>query len=265
MPDANRWDRLALLRTACSVLRVLASERPDVVISTGAAPGFFAILFGKMFGARTIWVDSIANVDASVDVRGKGQAICRSVADPVATSGRRARAGLPRERAVIFATVGTELPFDRMMRVIDEWVGETGRDDVFAQIGETEWRPQHMRYQRFLEPADFARTFEAASAIVSHAGMGTILSALRYSKPVIVMPRQARLGEQRNDHQLATARRLAELGKVQVAYDENDLRARLDRVGELSLAAPIGPYAQPELITAIKDFIQGTSAPRSAK
>jgi UDP-N-acetylglucosamine:LPS N-acetylglucosamine transferase len=64
VPDASRWDRLALLRTACSVLRVLAAERPDVVISTGAAPGFFAILFGKFIGARTIWIDSIANVDA---------------------------------------------------------------------------------------------------------------------------------------------------------------------------------------------------------
>ncbi len=37
--------------------------RPDIVVSTGAAPGYFALRFGKILGARTIWVDSLANVD----------------------------------------------------------------------------------------------------------------------------------------------------------------------------------------------------------
>ena len=64
VPDANRWDKLKLFRTACSVTWMLLCERPDVVISTGAAPGYFAICFGKAMGARTIWIDSIANVEA---------------------------------------------------------------------------------------------------------------------------------------------------------------------------------------------------------
>ncbi len=42
---------------------VVMRERPDVVFSTGAAPGFFALFFGRLFGARTIWLDSLANVD----------------------------------------------------------------------------------------------------------------------------------------------------------------------------------------------------------
>jgi UDP-N-acetylglucosamine:LPS N-acetylglucosamine transferase len=61
--DANMWDKLGLLKLAFSVLRQVIAIRPEVVISTGAAPGFFAILFGKLFGAKTIWVDSIANAD----------------------------------------------------------------------------------------------------------------------------------------------------------------------------------------------------------
>jgi UDP-N-acetylglucosamine:LPS N-acetylglucosamine transferase len=63
VPDANRWNKLRLLRTALSVAWMLLSERPDVVVSTGAAPGFFALYFGKTLGARTIWIDSIANVE----------------------------------------------------------------------------------------------------------------------------------------------------------------------------------------------------------
>lgn len=61
--DANRWDKLAVVRCALTVLRVLLRERPTVVISTGAAPGYLAIRMAKLMGARTVWVDSVANVD----------------------------------------------------------------------------------------------------------------------------------------------------------------------------------------------------------
>jgi UDP-N-acetylglucosamine:LPS N-acetylglucosamine transferase len=63
IPDVTRWNRLGLVRTAVSVLWLLVRERPDVVISTGALPGFFGVLLGKLLGARTVWVDSMANVD----------------------------------------------------------------------------------------------------------------------------------------------------------------------------------------------------------
>lgn len=63
IPDVTRWDRLGLLRCAARVLAVLALERPDIVISTGALPGFFGVVLGKVLGRRTIWVDSIANVE----------------------------------------------------------------------------------------------------------------------------------------------------------------------------------------------------------
>jgi UDP-N-acetylglucosamine:LPS N-acetylglucosamine transferase len=63
VPDANRWAKLKLVRTALSVLAILLRERPDVVISTGAAPGYFAVALGKRLGAKTIWVDSMANVE----------------------------------------------------------------------------------------------------------------------------------------------------------------------------------------------------------
>jgi UDP-N-acetylglucosamine:LPS N-acetylglucosamine transferase len=45
------------------MFRIVAGLRPDVVVSTGAAPGYFALRFGRLFGARTLWIDSIANVE----------------------------------------------------------------------------------------------------------------------------------------------------------------------------------------------------------
>ncbi|WP_425499859.1 UDP-N-acetylglucosamine--LPS N-acetylglucosamine transferase [Luteolibacter marinus] len=61
--DANRSNKLGLLRSAWSIFMLLRQEDPDVVISTGAAPGFFALKIGRMMGIRTIWVDSIANAE----------------------------------------------------------------------------------------------------------------------------------------------------------------------------------------------------------
>jgi hypothetical protein len=61
--DASRWNKLGLLRMAVRLLLIVLRERPDLVVSTGAAPGYFAVRFGKLVGARTAWVDSIANVD----------------------------------------------------------------------------------------------------------------------------------------------------------------------------------------------------------
>lgn len=61
--DATRWNRLGLLRLALQVAWVVIHVRPTVTVSTGAAPGFFGLLFSKLYGARTIWIDSLANVE----------------------------------------------------------------------------------------------------------------------------------------------------------------------------------------------------------
>lgn len=61
IPEANRWQKLRLAAQLITLSLILIRVRPHVVISTGAAPGFFAIMLGKWLGARTIWIDSIAN------------------------------------------------------------------------------------------------------------------------------------------------------------------------------------------------------------
>jgi len=61
--DATRWNKFGVALLALRMLAIVIRIRPDVVISTGAAPGFFALKFGKLLGARTIWLDSVANVE----------------------------------------------------------------------------------------------------------------------------------------------------------------------------------------------------------
>ena len=77
LPEGSRWDKLGLIKLAWAAFRLVRRVRPDVVVSTGAAPGLVVIFFGKLFGARTIWIDSIANVD-QVSLSGL---LCRPFAD----------------------------------------------------------------------------------------------------------------------------------------------------------------------------------------
>jgi UDP-N-acetylglucosamine:LPS N-acetylglucosamine transferase len=61
--DSNLSDKFGLMKTAAQLAWIIWAEKPDVVISTGAAPGYFALRLGRLIGAQTIWLDSIANVE----------------------------------------------------------------------------------------------------------------------------------------------------------------------------------------------------------
>lgn len=129
---------------------------------------------------------------------------------------------------MIFVTVGTQLPFDRMIRAVDEWAGVSGRRDVLAQVGMSDYRSRNIKCVKTLHPEEFQQRFMEAEFIISHAGMGSIITAMELSKPIIILPRRAELGEHRNDHQLATAKRFADMGLVSVAFHEGELAKRID-------------------------------------
>jgi UDP-N-acetylglucosamine transferase subunit ALG13 len=158
---------------------------------------------------------------------------------------------------LIFVTVGTQLPFDRLVQVVDAWAGRAGRRDVFAQIGPSRLRPAHLRWSRFLPAAEFRGLVERAELVIAHAGMGCILTALELARPILVMPRHAGLGEQRNDHQIATARRLGARGLVGVALDEGELAERLEHLDSIVAGGRISGEASPELIGALRRFLAG--------
>lgn len=154
---------------------------------------------------------------------------------------------------MIFVTIGTQVPFDRLIKIIDE-VAPQLDEEIVAQVHHVEFELQHIKPLSFIAPDEFNETFMKARLIVSHAGMGTILSALQQHKPIIIFPRIAALGEHRNEHQLATAEKLKELGIVYVAMNEEELKSLLMRK-DLKPLAEIGEYAAPSLIESIEEFI----------
>lgn len=125
---------------------------------------------------------------------------------------------------MIFLTVGTQFPFDRLVRAVDNIFGQGLIDEeIFAQIGESSYEPHHFGSVASLDKNLFDRHLKEASSVISHAGMGTIHMALGSKKPLLVMPRLKKYGEVVNDHQATIAKRFSELGYILVSYDAKDL------------------------------------------
>jgi UDP-N-acetylglucosamine transferase subunit ALG13 len=155
----------------------------------------------------------------------------------------------------IFVTVGTQLPFDRLISTVDGWAARNPQADVFAQIGPTSFRPAHIQWVPFLNADECQKKVEQANIIVAHAGMGSIITALEIGKRIIVMPRRAVHNEHRNDHQIATARSLLAQGHVLVAFDEHHLIEKLDNIERLAASPRIARHGSPRLLAVIREFI----------
>jgi len=160
---------------------------------------------------------------------------------------------------VILVTVGGQMPFDRLVQAVDKWAANHRETQCFAQIGPGGWRPRHMEWIEFLSPPVFREKLENASLVVAHAGMGTILSALDIGKKLIVVPRRAHLHETRNDHQVATARRLEDMGLVVHASDEKQLLEKLAEPNAIALRKNASAFASHSLLNAVRSFILSPS------
>ncbi len=159
---------------------------------------------------------------------------------------------------MIFLTVGTQFPFERLVKSVDRAVNQNGfGKQIFAQIGRCSYQPQSFKAVVSLEKQQFDKYMREACCVISHAGMGTISMALDYNKPMLVMPRLKRYGEVVNDHQMAIARRFEELGIILVAYETGELPEKLK---QLMSFAPRRRDAEPQKVAErIAQFLVQTS------
>jgi UDP-N-acetylglucosamine transferase subunit ALG13 len=155
---------------------------------------------------------------------------------------------------MIFLTVGTQFPFDRLVRAVDEAVGENGLDEqIFAQVGASSYRPKNFETIPELEKSLFDKYISEANGIISHAGMGCITMALENRKPLLVMPRLKKYGEVVNDHQVVIAKKFEKLGHLLVAYSDEEL---LDKIKFLRGFVPQKREVHCEAVAArISDFL----------
>jgi UDP-N-acetylglucosamine transferase subunit ALG13 len=159
---------------------------------------------------------------------------------------------------VIFVTVGSMFPFDRMIRAMDAWAAEEGAgEEIVAQIGAGRFEPRAMAWVRKLDRPDYAAAIARARLVVAHAGVGSVVSAGEAGRPVVVLPRRAALGEHTSDHQVETVGWLRGKPGIHVADTEAELPARIAAAArEAAAGARIAATADPAFIARIRAFIE---------
>lgn len=125
---------------------------------------------------------------------------------------------------MIFVCLGSrEYQFNRLLKKIDQLVQNGVIEDVFAQIGESNYTPVNYNYVKYLDTQEFQHYQETAEIIISHGGTGALVGALKKEKLVIAAPRLQKFGEHIDDHQTEVAGILESEGYLRSVTDMEEL------------------------------------------
>lgn len=164
---------------------------------------------------------------------------------------------------MIFLTVGTESPFDRLVRSVDDLVEyHIIEEPIFAQIGRSKYRPRNFEYTECIQKRTFDELVEKSSAVISHAGVSMITAALEYNKPLLVVPRLKQYGENVDNNQIAIAEKFQRAGLLLAAYGEHDLPFIINRLGRFRPSERRQNLEK--VISRIALFIKGVEAENGA-
>ena len=150
---------------------------------------------------------------------------------------------------MIFVTVGGMRGFERLVCQMDLIAGEL-EEHVMMQIGSTDYEPRNCDYSRFMPRDDMKKLYAGARVVVCHAGIGSILTAVKHKKPLILVPRIKRYGEHIDDHQLEIAREMESRG-ITVVYDISNLQSAVENAD----IVPIEIKGETALVHMLKEYL----------
>lgn len=140
---------------------------------------------------------------------------------------------------MIFITLGSQkFQFNRLLKAIDDLL-EKGQinDEVFAQIGHSDYKPLHFQYKNFLDRDEFSEKIKEADIVITHGGTGAIINAVKAEKKVIAVPRRAKYGEHVDDHQLQVIEQFKDLNLICVCEECEELGDILSQIGKMQFAS----------------------------
>ena len=133
---------------------------------------------------------------------------------------------------MIFVTDGSQkFKFNRLLEEIDKLIERKVIDEeVFAQIGASDYEPKNYKYKYFITQDEFKEKMFKADLIITHAGTGTIITALKNNKKVIAIPRLAKYGEHVDNHQIQIIDEFKNLNLIEPVYEIKDLENAIKKV-----------------------------------
>lgn len=157
---------------------------------------------------------------------------------------------------MIFVTLGSQMfQFNRLLEKLDELVEkDIITEEIFAQIGASDYIPKHFKYTKFLDREQFSHKMDLCSTVITHGGTGVIITAVKKGKKVIALPRLARYGEHVDDHQLQLLHQFDDLGIICACYDMEMLGESYVQLNKLEFK----PYISNTqvIINSIETFLE---------
>lgn len=153
---------------------------------------------------------------------------------------------------MILVTLGTQkFAMNRLVEAVDKLAAKL-EEEVFIQAGNSTYKPVNCRYSQFVDSADFKKMIEECNILITHAGVGSIMTGINAGKPVIVVPRLKQYGEHVDDHQTQIAKAFCDKGCVICCEDVGQLQECIDKVRS---GYSFKPYTAPD--RKIEDIILG--------
>ena len=157
---------------------------------------------------------------------------------------------------MILVTVGSQkFQFNRLLQEIDKLIEEgIIKEKVFAQIGVSDYIPKNYEYKDFLTQDEFNKKIDECDILITHAGTGVIVNALKKEKKVIAVPRLAKYGEHVDDHQIQLIDEFKELNFIEPAYEVSDIKECLKNINKKKYNKYVSNTDK--IIESIEEFIK---------
>lgn len=138
---------------------------------------------------------------------------------------------------MIFITLGSQkFQFNRILKKIDELIEkDIIKEEVFAQIGYSDYRPINYKYEDFLDREKFSKLMKSSTLVITHGGTGAIITAVKAGKKVIAVPRLSQYGEHVDDHQLQLLKQFDGMGIILPCYDIEELDKKIIEIERIKL------------------------------
>ena len=157
---------------------------------------------------------------------------------------------------MIFVTLGSQkFQFDRLLQKLDALIEDgTITEPVYAQTGHSTYKPKHFETTDFMDRETFAANMAKAETVITHAGTGAIIGAVKQGKKTIAVPRLSKYGEHVDDHQLQIVEQFTDMQLLEPCWDVEDLAAAYRAAKEKTYT----PYVSNThtIIASIKEYLQ---------